>query len=77
MKYFVIADRIRVEAFKAMGVDGIYVSDEREGDEALLSAIEKQGISAILLDASIYERNREKISAHESTGRYPVVMKLG
>ncbi len=76
MKYLVIADRTRVEGFKAMGVDGICVSGEREGDEALLSALGDRRVGAILLDSSIYERNREKISAHESTGRYPVVLRL-
>ena len=76
MKYFVIADSTRVEGFKAMGVDGVSVSTAEEGDKALSAALEDIKVGTILLDSEIYERNGKKISAHESTGRYPAVLKL-
>ncbi len=76
MKYFVIADRTRVEGFKALGVDGLAVSTSEEGDRALESALKDIKLGVILLDAELYERNAKKISAHESMGRYPAVLKL-
>lgn len=76
MKYFVIADSIRVEGFKAMGVDGVAIATAEEGDKALAAALENLKVGTILLDAEIYERNGKKISAHERTGRYPAVLKL-
>ncbi len=76
MKYLVIADSEKVRAFSLLGVEGIAVSSEEEADKALDEAIRNPSNGAVLIEAETYLRNAEKISAHESTGRYPVVLKL-
>ncbi|MGP1508368.1 MAG: V-type ATP synthase subunit F [Sphaerochaeta sp.] len=76
MKYFVIAEKKEIDAFHVIGVSGIAVSSEKEGKKVLQDALLREDIGTVILSEKIYEKNISMIKEHESTGRFPVILKL-
>lgn len=78
MRYHVIGNERQVRAMAVAGLTGDVVNCASEACSALERVLEDRTVGTVLVSSSCYNEPEVSavISAHEKTGRLPVIMSL-
>ncbi len=78
MKFFVLGDEDAVTGFKFAGIEGTVVSDEKSASAEFdrITGSEGNGIGILVITEETSMMIQDKISAHELSGAYPLVVEI-
>ena len=78
MRYHVIGNGKQVKAMSVAGLKGDVVTDAAQACSALESVLADKTVGTVLLSSLYYDDPSvaSVVSAHEKTGRLPVIMRL-